>query len=261
MFDFHIHSTISFDGHDSPEEMLAAAEAAGLREICFTDHRDYAANTEQQTMLFDWQRYGQAYDCLESPKLKIRRGMEFGLKPDNVHVLEQDAAMRDFDFILGSVHFVEEQDVYFEPYWEGKTIFEAERRFLEETLRCVQVHKDYDVLAHLTFLSKARAHPLPQPIPYYRHREVADEILRTLAQKGKGLEMNTSGVDRCGDFLPGADYFRRFKELGGEIVTIGSDAHTAARVGQHTSKAGELLGAIFGYVCTFAGRQPIFHKL
>ena len=93
------------------------------------------------------------------------------------------------------------------------------------------------------------------------HREIVDEILRTLAAKGKGLEMNTSGVDRCGGFLPTADYFRRFKELGGQIVTVGSDAHQAHRVGQYTFDACEILKDIFGYVCTFEDRKPIFHKL
>jgi histidinol-phosphatase (PHP family) len=79
--------------------------------------------------------------------------------------------------------------------------------------------------------------------------------------KGKGLEMNTSGVDRCGNFLPTADIVRRFRELGGEIVTIGSDAHAAKRVGQYAFDACEILRDIFGYVCTFEDRKPIFHKL
>ena len=96
---------------------------------------------------------------------------------------------------------------------------------------------------------------------FAEHRELIDEILKVVAQKGKGLEMNTSGVDRCGGFLPTADYFRRFKELGGEIITVGSDAHTANRVGQYTFDACEILKEIFGYVCTFEGRKPVFHKL
>jgi len=75
------------------------------------------------------------------------------------------------------------------------------------------------------------------------------------------MEINTSGVDSAGVFLPSADYLRRFKELGGEIVTIGSDAHNAARVGQYTYEAAEILKDIFGYACTFEGRRPIFHKL
>ena len=75
------------------------------------------------------------------------------------------------------------------------------------------------------------------------------------------MEINTSGVDRCGDFLPGLAYLKRFKELGGEIVTVGSDAHDVRRVGQYTLQACEMLKEVFGYVCTFEDRKPIFHKL
>ena len=96
---------------------------------------------------------------------------------------------------------------------------------------------------------------------FQQHRELIDEILKELARKGKGMEINTSGVDRCGDFLPYDVYFRRFKELGGQIVTVGSDAHTASRVGQYADRACAILKDIFGYVCTFQDREPIFHKL
>ena len=140
-------------------------------------------------------------------------------------------------------------------------MFEAQRRYFEVMLQCVQAHSDFDVLAHLTYLHKSRCCPVSTPLPYDDHREIIDEILRELVRKGKGLEMNTSGVDRCGGFLPTPDYFRRFRELGGEIVTIGSDSHRSDRVGQYSNEAAEILKEIFGYVCTFAKREPIFHKL
>ena len=94
-----------------------------------------------------------------------------------------------------------------------------------------------------------------------RAPELIDEILKVLAAKGKGMELNTSGMDRCGGFLPTADIFHRFKELGGEIVTVGSDAHTTDRVGQYSFDACRILQDIFGHVCTFEDRNPIFHKL
>lgn len=261
MFDYHMHSTVSFDGHDSPRAMLQAAADAGLKEICFTDHIDYFANTDKQEWVFDTKEYNRAYDALSHPSVKVRRGMEFGMKPYNPEQLKRDLQRRPFDFVLGSVHFVDELDVYYPEYWEGKTVFQAERRYLEEVLACVSVHEDFDVLGHLTYVSKARAHPSPRPVDMNSHREIIDEILRTLAKKGKGMELNTSGMDRCGDFLPGEVIFRRFKELGGEIVTVGSDAHTANRVGQYTQQGCALLKDIFGYVCTFEGREPIFHSL
>ena len=261
MFDFHMHSRVSFDGHDSGEVLARAAAAAGLKEICFTDQIDYDPLGTMPDMAFDTAAYNAEYAALEISGLKIRRGMEFGLARDNAAQFREDLKRRHFDFVLGSIHFVDDLDVYFEPFWQDKTVFQAERRYLEETLACVQVHDDFDVLAHLTYIAKTRSHHAPRPVPYAEHRELIDEILRVVAAKGKGLEMTPSGVDRCGGFLPTKDYFQRFKELGGEIVTVGSDAHTADRVGQYSYQACEIFKDVFGYVCTFEDRKPIFHKL
>ena len=175
--------------------------------------------------------------------------------------MQEDLQQRNFDFVLGSVHFVNEQDIYYKEFWQGKTVEQAVQQFLEETLKCVQHHDDYDVLGHLSYICKARAHPDPKPLYLKDHREIVDELLKILVQKGKGMEINPSGVDRCGDFLPREEFFRRFKELGGKIVTIGSDAHNTQRVGQYAGQACEMMKDLFGYVCTFEGRKPIFHKL
>ena len=261
MFDYHMHSTVSFDGHDSGLAMAMAAKAAGLKEICFTDHIDYDCDAEGRSMVFDPKVYSAEYDNLEVEGLKIRRGVEYGLKPYNKQNMQEDLQQRNFDFVLGSVHFVNEQDIYYKEFWQGKTVEQAVQQFLEETLKCVQHHDDYDVLGHLSYICKARAHPDPKPLYLKDHREIVDEILKILVQKGKGMEINTSGVDRCGDFLPREEFFRRFKELGGEIVTIGSDAHNTQRVGQYAGQACEMMKDLFGYVCTFEGRKPIFHKL
>ena len=261
MFDYQRHTVVSFDGHATGRQMAEAAASKGLKEICFTDHLDYDPLGKMEGMAFDTAHYNAEYDGLEVPGLKIRRGMEFGMMLDNREQFKQDLARRHFDFVLGSVHFVDNLDVYFDEYWAGKTVFQAERRFLEETLACVQLHDDFDVLAHLTFIGKAQQHPAPRVVPYAEHQEIIDEILKVLVRKGKGMEMNSSGVDRCGGFLPTADIFRRFKEFGGKIVTIGSDSHNTDRVGQYSAEACEILKDIFGYVCTFEDRKPVFHKL
>lgn len=261
MYDFHMHSHVSFDAKDTGENMAKAALQAGLKEICFTDHLDYDPLGHMQNIAFETEKYNAEYDHLEIPGLLIRRGVEFGMTVDNRAQFKKDLQRRPFDFVLGSVHFVDDVDVYYTDYWQDKTVFQAERRYLETVLDCVRLHEDFDVLAHLTFIGKATAHPAPRPVPFHEHREVIDEILRAVAAKGKGLELNTSGKDRCGDFLPAMEYFRRFKELGGEIITVGSDAHQCHRVGQYTFDACEIFKEIFGYVCTFEKRRPIFHKL
>lgn len=261
MFDFHMHSRVSFDAHDTGLSMAQAALAAGMKEICFTDHLDYDDLDPSCIMAFETEVYNAEYDSLEVPELTIRRGMEFGMTPDNKEQFRKDLQRRPFDFVLGSIHYVDGLDVYYEPFWQGKTVFQAERRYLETTLECVKIHDDFDVMAHLTYIGKTRGNPSPHPVAYADHAELIDEILRILVAKGKGMEMNTSGVDLCGGFLPTADIIRRFKELGGEIVTVGSDAHLSKRVGQYTREACQIMKDIFGYVCTFENRKPIFHKL
>ncbi len=261
MFDYHMHSRVSFDGQDTGEALARAASERGLQEICFTDHLDYDPLNQMGVLAFDDAAYCAEYDALELPGLKIRRGMEFGMTAGNKAQFQKDLKRRPFDFVLGSIHFVDDLDVYFPEWWSGKTVWEAERRYLEATLECVKIHDDFDVLAHLTYIAKTHSHPAPRPVPFHDHREIIEEIFRVLAAKGKGLEMNTSGFDRCGGFLPTADYFRRFKELGGEIVTVGSDAHNVARVGQYAFDACDILKDIFGYVCTFEDRKAVFHKL
>ena len=257
MYDYHMHSTVSFDGHDSGLDMALAAAKRGLKEICFTDHIDY---TPEMDMVFDTAVYNAEYDHLEVPGLLIRRGLEFGLTPDNPGQLKEDLNRRHFDFVLGSVHLVDGVDVYLEPYWADKTYEEAIRLHLERTLESVRVHEDYDVLGHLTFISKCGANPRKELLRYEDHKAIMDEILVELVRRGKGMELNTSGIDRCGGPLPTLDYFQRFYELGGKIVTVGSDAHDTGRAGQYTHEMTAELKKIFGYVCTFENRQPIFHR-
>ena len=134
MFDYHMHSRVSFDGHCTGLEMAQAAARAGLKEICFTDHLDYDPLEQMGVMAFDTQAYNDEYDNLEVPGLLIRRGMEFGMTVDNREQFKKDLARRHFDFVLGSIHFVDGLDVYFPEFWEGKTVWQAERRCLEETL-------------------------------------------------------------------------------------------------------------------------------
>ena len=257
MFDYHMHTRVSFDGSDTGLAMAQAAKERGLTEICFTDHIDY---TPEMDMVFDTAVYNAEYDNLEVPGLLIRRGMEFGLTPDNPDQLKKDLSRRHFDFVLGSVHLVDGMDVYLQPYWEGKRYDEAIRLYLETTLAAVRVHEDYDVLGHLTYVSKARGNPNHSLIPYADHKEIMDEIMRELVRRDKGMELNTSGIDRCGGPLPTLDYFQRFRDLGGRIVTVGSDAHDVTRAGQYTHEMVAELKKIFGYVCTFGDREPIFHR-
>lgn len=261
MFDFHLHSSISFDSKGDPAEMCQAALDRGLREICFTDHYDYNSDPSIAPNLFTAADYSAAYDNLSVPGLTIRRGVEYGLTTWNQSQLEGLLNQRRFDFVIGSVHFVDGYDPYGAKYWIGISVKEGFRKYLEATLECVKAHSNFDVLGHLTYVCKSVHNPAHEPVLYREFQEVTDEILKILVSRGIGMEINTSGVDRAGCFLPSAEFLKRFRELGGEIVTVGSDSHDASRVGQYVPEALEILKDIFGHVCTFENRKPIFHKL
>ena len=137
MFDCHIHSRVSFDGKDTGLALAQAAAKKGLKEICFTDHIDYDPLGKMGCLAFDTAAYNEEYDNLEVPGLTICRGMEFGMDMGNREQMRRDLQRSPFDFVLGSIHFVDDLDVYFPDWWAGKTTFQAEQRYLEATLECV----------------------------------------------------------------------------------------------------------------------------
>lgn len=261
MFDFHLHSMISFDSECPPENIVKKAESLGLREICFTDHYDYNSDKNKKHELFELSDYSKIYDGLKSDKIDIRLGVEFSLTNWNMSELDAFLSKRSFDFVIGSVHYVNGYDPYEVEYWDGISVEEGYKIYLECILDCVKIHHNFDVLGHLTYVSKSPNCPSPAPVDYNQYKQITDEIMKVLVSKGKGMEINTSGVDKIGVFLPDVEYIKRFKELGGEIITVGSDSHDDKRVGQYTKEALEIIKDVFGYVCTFENRKPIFHKL
>ena len=261
MFDYHIHSKVSFDSCGEPGDIVAAAEEAGLQEICFTDHYDFNDVYKDKRDLFTIEDYRAAYEPLVSQKVKIRRGVEFGLTTWNQKELDDLLQAYDFDFVIGSIHYAGGYDPHFKEFWENNGMETAFEKYLLQSLECVKSHKGFDVLGHINYICKSPNNPTKKPLYYNDYREICDEIMKTLAENGKGMEINTSGIDRIGEFLPAIDFIKRFRELGGQIITVGSDAHEAGRVGRHIAGALEIAKEVFGYVCTFEKRNAIFHKL
>ena len=261
MFDFHLHSSVSFDADGNAELMVKVAEEIGLKEICFTDHYDFWPDKNTKPYLFSINEYNNVYNKLNSKIIKIRKGAEFGLTDWNAPELDNLLKLLNLDFIIGSVHYLKSGDPYNKPFWENQSVKDALEQYFKVVLECVKIHKNFNVLGHLTYISKCPPNPEKKPICYKDYSDICDEIFKQLITKGIGLEVNTSGIDSAGVFLPDNEYLKRFKELGGEIVTIGSDSHNEKRVGQYAKEALEMLKDIFGYVCTFENRKPIFHKL
>lgn len=241
--------------------MAKRAKDIGLREICFTDHCDYNSDKNKKHYPIDLAEYDNAYASLEVPGLKIKRGFEFGLTDWNRAELDAMLEKRSFDFVIGSVHFVDGFDPYDREYWIDKTEREAYLGYLERTLECIKIHDRFNVLGHLTYVSRSVYNPTKNLLEYSDYREVCDEIFKTLISKDKGIEINTSAVSSLGVLLPSYDFVKRFRELGGKIITVGSDAHSPQRVGQHIDKALAIAKEVFGYVCTFENLEPKFNTL
>lgn len=261
MFDYHLHSSVSFDSSCDAKKIVLAAENKGLKEICFTDHYDFNDDSQKKHDIFDMNDYILTYDNIFSQQIIIKHGVEFGLTHWNQKELETLLTRYNFDFVLGSVHFTGGYDPYYKDFWVNNGIEEGFEKYLLQTLKCVEAHSDFDVLGHINYVCKSEHNPTKGPLRYNDYSEICDEIMKVLVHKGKGMEINTSGKDRVGEFLPAYDFIKRFKELGGEIITVGSDSHDNVRVGQYIPEALDIVKEIFGYVCTFDKRKVIFNKL
>ena len=259
MIDYHLHSHISGDCETSMLAMAQAAQEKGITEICFAEHIDLDFPYEEDidfSVDFDLFDSSLRHVKEKLPNLRIRKGIEAGLDMKNLDQMPPLLAGRDLDIVIGSTHVVFERDTYYAGFWEAytkKQAFEEYTRLLLETaLSC----DFYDVLGHVGYIGRF----CPDPDNLYRYRDFPDELdtlLKSLADRGKGLEVNTCGLRITPSTMPEEKIVRRFYELGGRIVTVGSDAHEEEFVGYQAERALAILRAAgFRYVCAFDQRQP-----
>ena len=265
LYDMHMHCHFSGDSNAAPPDMVRAAIEKGLAGICFTDHLDI--DYKETPGLFDLDIPAYKKEILSvkeafTDKLDIGWGIELGLQPylamENNKIIQGNA----FDFVIGSTHVVKQVDIYFPTYYEGRTEEECYREYFEETLKNAQSEVDFDVYGHLDYV--VRYGPNKNKFySYQKYADIIDEILRTLIAKGKGIELNTAGFKYgLGHAHPTLETLKRYKELGGEIITLGSDGHAPEQIAWDFAKAPEILKeAGFTYFTIFKTRKPKFIKL
>ena len=227
--DCHLHTTISHDGQSSVWEYIAAAHEKHVDEILLTEHYDdyTGIDTELHTLSVD--AYASEYRRIrEKTDFPIGFGIEIGLRPECAEKTKQMAHLYSFDFIIGSSHITAGIDMAYDPsFFEGRTRRDAYLLYFSEVLKNVQIYDEFDVYGHLDYVARYGGYPGGR-IRYAEFSDVFDEIFRTLIRKGKGIEINTSGLRYgLGSFCPGADLVKRYLDLGGEIITLGSDARKA----------------------------------
>jgi len=262
MIDYHIHTSLSADCEVGMMQMAAAADKKGLKEICFADHYDFDFPGDGDYTV-DFELYKKQFDAVAAayPHINIRKGIEAGLEPHNFHKFEELLCDEELDCIIGSVHVVGGFDPYFKEFWQKTSKQEAFDEYARLSLECTLAADFYDVLGHLGYIGKYC--PFEDKLfRYGDYTDIVDTILKTLVERGQGLEVNTSGLIKTGNLMPDLPIIQRFKQLGGEIVTVGSDAHIEEHVGYAAQYTLDALGTLgFKYVCAFDKREPRFIRI
>jgi histidinol-phosphatase (PHP family) len=244
MIDYHLHTRFSPDGRQTLDEMCRAARAAGIGQVAVTDHVDSPDPRFVGTIftIANPQAYIESIDEARRryPDIMIVRGLELGYTPSGWEEALRLCERIRPEFVIGSLHLAEGLDPYEARYFEGVTRQEAYRRYLV-ALRDAVPHMAgvCDTLGHLTYVTKFTPYE-DGALDWDDEPELIDAILHAALAAGLALEINTSGYRRLGAPLPGLSIVRRFRELGGEFVTLGSDAHGAAHVGHRIRDAAQL---------------------
>ncbi len=268
--DYHMHSHNSGDSKAPMEAMIEASIKKGLKEICFTEHMDMdyppLPDLPKDPFILDISSYKKElseYRDKYSDKISIKYGIEVGMQTqiadDNTRLIAEN----DFDFVIASIHLVDRKDPFYPDFWSADSVENIYRRFFSQTLENIKLFKDFDVLGHLDYISRY-APKGDTTYSYERFKDQIDEILLYLIENGKGLDVNSKvlGYSDTLDPNPCPAALRRFYELGGRVITFGSDAHKPESVGAGFDKIRKIaLDAGFTEYYTFDKRIPTAHKI
>ena len=267
--DQHLHSHHSGDSEAPMEDMANAALARGMTHICFTEHMDLdfpdGPDEPGSIFLLDVDAYHAEWETLAERfegRLDIRFGLELGLQPQVAVSNQAIVADHSWDLIIGSCHIAEGRDPYYPSFYEGRSLEESYRAFFRSTLDNLHACEDIDVLGHLDYIVRYAPGGEESYHPE-EYADITDEILRFIIERDIGLDINTSAMIRgCREPNPCTALIRRYRELGGELITIGSDAHRPEDVGGSFERVRDiLLSEGYTRYYTYTGRRPDAHPL
>ncbi len=260
IMDLHVHTDNSFDGNHSIMYMCEKACEKNVKAVAFTDHVEADCYYEEHYDKVAVQSYFDTVKarCAFDGKLIVCSGIELGEACFNPETADKIISERKYDFVVASIHNLrEEQDFCFFDYadYDVEGILDE---YFDEELNLVQWGK-FDSLAHLTYPLRYIAGEQKIPVNMKRFSKKIDDILSLLAEKDKALEINTSGLfQKLKSTMPGEDVVKRFRELGGKLVTVGSDSHFAQRIGRGVEEGMELAKRCgFDSVTLYKDREPI----
>lgn len=271
--DYHVHSEFSDDSQYDMEEIVKGALQQGLEEICFTDHVDYGIKkdwTEENIVYHNdipitnvnYPEYFKKYEYVKKkyPEIALKIGLEFGIQTHTIPQFELLYSKYPLDFVILSCHQVDNQQFWTQDFQKNKTQKEYNERYYDEILNVIQAYKNYSVLGHLDMIVR---YDLQGIYPFEKLKNKITEILKIVIQDGKGIEVNTSSFRyKLNDLTPSRDILQLYYDLGGEIITIGSDSHQPEHLGNHIEEIKVILKEIgFKHFYTYDHMQPIPHEL
>lgn len=263
--DVHMHTSFSHDSKSAPEEMIQKSIEKGLEVICFTDHydKDYLGWGEES--VFDVEKYFKVLEPLREKyrdRLDIRIGVELGMQPHLGGFFTELTKQHPFDFVIGSLHVIDGQDPALGTLFNGKSDEEVYRRAFVEMLEDIRSTPDFDVLGHIDYVVRY-GNGKAEGYSYQKYADEIDEILKAVIERGKGIELNMAGLKYGLPFAhPHPDILKRYRELGGEIITVGADGHCPEHIAYDFHKADDILKSCgFRYYTEFKERKPVFKVL
>lgn len=265
LWDTHLHTNFSGDSKADPKDMAESAINKGLGGICFTDHMDLDYREQPGYFDLDFMNYHKKMHSLQQEYadiFPIYKGIELGLQPHIVAENNKILTENDFDFVIGSTHVVNHIDIYYPSFYENRKEDDCYRQYFEETLLNAKSDVNFDVYGHLDYVIRYGPNK-DKFYSYAKFADIIDEILYTLIQKGKGIELNTAGFKYGLEHAhPTESILKRYKELGGEILTLGSDGHAPEQIAWDFYKIPAILKECgFDYFTVFKNRKPEFIKL
>ena len=265
--DCHLHTDHSGDSTAPMESQILSGLARGLRYMCFTDHYDpefpydNIPDLEPGAFELDFPSYRKEFLALKEKyagQIRLYYGVELGLQSHLGGFLSSFTKSHpEFDMIIGSNHLCGGTDPYYPAFLENRTEEEALALYLEETLINLRSFSDIDTCGHLDYVARYLPHR-ETLYSYASFKDWIDPILSHLIDRGIALEVNTAPLIKgMRYFNPLPDILTRYREMGGELITIGSDAHAPEKVAGGFGETAQILGDLgFRYYAVYENRKP-----
>jgi len=235
MYDYHIHTDFSGDCVEAMEDTILAAIKRGGKQVCFTDHLDYDYPTTEIEFDFDAHAFSDELERMQlkyGDQIQVQKGIEIGLQP---HITEMcDSFIKQFkpDFVLCSFHVADRKDLYNGDFYRHKSPVEAWHHYFKDVLETLKKFKNYSVVGHLDIPKRYDKDTKSVVIEVYK--EELTQVLKQIIKDGKGIEVNMSGLrTEMNETLPNTSILSLYHALGGQYITLGSDAHRKEDVYSH----------------------------